>query len=77
MSEMMLTLTGIVPNFLQDFSGAVMGGEDYLISSAPLKEENVITSVCVRDNCPLILTEQALSGCGVGVRISSKEEKEL
>lgn len=52
-------------------------GEDFLISSAPLKEENVITFVYVRDNCPLILSEQTLPGCELGIRISSKEEKQL
>lgn len=37
----------------------------------------MVTSVCARDNFPLILSEQTLPGCGVGVRISSKEEKQL
>lgn len=34
----------------------------------------MITSAFVRDNSPLNLSEQALPGCGVGVRISFEEK---
>lgn len=39
-------ITGIVPEFLQDFSGAAMD-EDFLISSAPIKEERKCDHLCL------------------------------
>lgn len=68
-----------VPDFawFWSFRSSTWWGEDFLISSVPVKEGAVITSLLVGDNYPLVLSEQALPGCGEAVRISSREEKQL